>query len=229
MSNNLFNWSTKISQTSTGYGVTSGDNNSYAKYNIDEQHKANNTDVLSKKSNTSGKSIGSNKSDVKTQHIPTDVQSEISNKNNSIEKTPSELKNIKHIMYKLNGELSTIQAYKENYDKSLNDLKKKMQMYGIENTDNILDIIEQYPNIKTNTQLDTPMCKKDDVRYEHFSDEKKKESTQTLPSVTDRAKETVEFVHKCHVRYWWINAIVRLVTISVFVIMIYKLSQIKKK
>ena len=38
MSNNLFNWNTKISQTSTGYGVTdSNNNNSYAKYNINKK------------------------------------------------------------------------------------------------------------------------------------------------------------------------------------------------
>ena len=211
-----------------------------------KKKKLDTTDILSKKSNTSNTSIvtslskGSGNSDIKTQHIPTDLQSKLSlpngpnnqnNPNNPNEKTPSELK---HIMHTLNGDISMIQAYKANYDKSVNDLKNKMQTLGIENNDNILDIINQYPNLKTNTQADILSCDKSDVRFEHFGIEeqqkqnKQKKKKQELSTIANRAKETVDFVHKCHVRYWWINAIVRVVTISVFLIMLYKLSQYKK-
>lgn len=248
MSDSLFNWNTKISQTSTGYGVTdnsNNNNNSYAKYKIDKKQELDTADILSKKSNKSNTSIvtevskESGNSDIKTQYIPTDLQSKLSlpnnNPNNPNEKTPSELKNI---MYTLNGDISTIQAYKANYDKSINDLKNKMQTLGIENNDNILDIINQYPNLKTNTQTDILSCDKNDVRFEHFGADElhkpnnvgqhKQKKSQSLSAITNRAKETVDFVHKCHVRYWWINAIVRIVTISVFLIMLYKLSQYKK-
>lgn len=37
------------------------------------------------------------------------------------------------------------------------------------------------------------------------------------------ARKTFNFVKKCHAKYWWINAIIRLLTIAIFIFMIYKL------
>lgn len=222
MSDNLFNWNTKISQMSTGYGVTDDSNNNnkmYAQYSTNNVQTA--TDTHSKHSKRStGTNFSNISDDMKTQNIPTDMQSDISSHNKKI--SPD----IKQATDLLNTEISAIRQYKEDYEYRRKNLMNKIHNLGISNAEKILNIIEQYPDIEDGS---SHTYNRENI--EHFTEKQStcdKKEENVSESIVNRAKSTVDFVHKCHVRYWWINAIVRIVTISVFLIMIYKLSYSKK-